>query len=66
MELIEYWGPWVADCLQLLDGDGTYARFKYAGSLADQPAFDLSVYDLIKAKWNTLRNQEMKDQWLNK
>jgi len=63
VELLEYWGPWVQDCLRIVDGDGTYARFKYAGGMADQPAVDLAIYDVIRTKWNALRNQEMRSQW---
>ena len=49
------------DCLRLLDGDGAYAHYMYDGGLAGQPAFDMQVYDIIRHKWNELRNEEIKN-----
>jgi hypothetical protein len=45
----------------MLDGDGTYHLLLYSGGLDEQPALDMSVMDIIKSRWNELRNQENKD-----
>ena len=49
-----------------MDADGAYARFKYPGDLADQPARDMDVYDVIRGKWNELKNREMEEKWRQK
>lgn len=54
------WQPWIRDCIRLLDGDGAFAHFMYAGGLADQPAFDMHIYDIIRRIWVTKKNAEMK------
>lgn len=46
-----------------MSSEGAYAHFKYPGELADQPAFDMDVFDIIKSRWCELRNQEMKAEW---
>jgi|GEM_PF-4918105 len=59
------WGGWVRDCVRLLDGDGAYAHFPRGGSLMDQPYMDMSVFDVIRHRWNELRNAELERrmQW---
>lgn len=56
-------GPWVQDCLRMMSSEGAYAHFKYPGELADQPALDMDIYDIIKSKWCSLRNQEMEAKY---
>lgn len=46
-----------------MDSHGAYARLKYPGGLIDQPSRDMDIYDVIKGKWNELRNKEMDDKW---
>lgn len=63
--MMSVWGGWVRDCVRLLDGDGTYAHFPRGGSLMDQPYKDMSVFDVIRHRWNELRNAELERrmQW---
>jgi hypothetical protein len=46
-----------------MDSHGTYARYKYPGGLALQPAKDMDIYDVIRGKWNELKNRELEDKW---
>jgi hypothetical protein len=52
-------GPWVQDCIRLMDSDGAYAHFKEHGELGDQPFLDMQIYDVIRSVWCELRNKEM-------
>ena len=45
----------------MLDGEGTYRTMLYAGGLAEQPALDMTVMDVVRSRWNELRNREMRD-----
>ena len=56
-------GPWVQDALRMMDSDGAWAHFKYAGALAEQPAYDMDVLDAVKSKWCELRNREMEGKY---
>lgn len=58
--LMEKWVPFINDCILLLDGDGTFRHWKYAGALADQPYVDIVIYRIIQGKWVELRNEDMK------
>lgn len=58
--LMQCWGPWVVDCLRLMDGDGAYAHWPYPGAYMEQPAFDMGIYDAIRSRWVELRNAELK------
>jgi hypothetical protein len=49
-----------------LDGDGAYVHFKFGDVLADEPAFDMDVLDVIKGKWNQIKNEEMERKWREK
>lgn len=60
---MEALGPWVQDCIRLMDSDGAYAHFKESGELGDQPAFDMQVFDAIRNKWCELRNAEMEAKY---
>ena len=59
-KLIKAWFPWVQDLIRLIDGDGTYAHYKSAGSLEDQPSFDMVIFDQIKMQWIVERNKDLK------
>lgn len=65
MLLMRQWGPWVQDCISLLDGDGTFRHWKYAGAYADQPWLDLQVYQVIRKRWVELRNDEVSSRYNN-
>jgi len=52
-------GPWVQDCIRLMDSDGAYAHYKYGGELGDQPALDMMVFDAIRSVWCECRNKDM-------
>jgi hypothetical protein len=56
-------GPWVQDCIRLMDSDGAYAHFKYSGQLADQPALDMDILDSVRSKWCELRNKDMENKY---
>jgi hypothetical protein len=53
------WGPWVAECIDMMDGKGTQRHWKYPGAYADQPAVDLLVYRVIRSRWVELVNEKM-------
>lgn len=59
-------GPWVQDCVRLIDSDGAYAHFKYKGELGDQPDLDMKIFDAVKSKWNELKNAEMEKKYGSK
>ena len=44
---------------RLVDGDGAYVHYPEPGALSEQPAFDMEVFDLIKGRWNELRNEDI-------
>lgn len=55
------WGPWIHECVQwMMDADGAYVHFIHPGGLGGQPAYDMHVYDVIRGKWVTLRNEEIR------
>jgi hypothetical protein len=56
-------GPWVQDCLRLMDSDGAYIKYKESGELADQSELDMKVFDCIKSKWCEMRNKEMESKY---
>lgn len=56
-------GPWVGDCIRLMDSEGSYGHFKYDGQLGDQPALDMQVFDAIRSRWCELRNDEMEKKY---
>lgn len=51
------------DCLRLLDGDGAYQHYKYGNVLANEPALDMDVLDVVRTQWNKLRNEESERKW---
>jgi hypothetical protein len=59
-DILREWDCWIADCLDLMDGDGAFAHWHYPGSHSEQPDIDLQIYNVIRNKWNELRNDEMK------
>lgn len=63
---MEQWGSWVRDCLRLMDGDGTFSHYPYPGSLYDQPAIDMKIFDIIRMKINEIKNKEMENKWHQK
>lgn len=56
-------GPWVRDCIRLMDADGAFAHFKYPGELADQPAVDMEIFAVVRSTWCELRNAEMEAKY---
>lgn len=52
-------GPWVRDCVRLINGDGCFGHYPKAGALEDQVSLDMSIYDVIRCRWNELRNAEL-------
>lgn len=57
---MQEWGPWVIDCLRMLDAEGAYAHYFFAGALGDQPAIDMDLYDVIRGRWVELMNEQIK------
>lgn len=45
------WGPWVCDMVLMIDGKGTFRHFPEQGSLGDQPARDMAIYDVARGRW---------------
>lgn len=45
------WGPWVSELVDMLDGLGTMRHLPEAGPMGDQPARDMEVFRVIRAKW---------------
>jgi len=60
-ELMARWQPWWINCMRLLDGDGAYMHYMYGTALADEPALDMSIYDIIRMRWIELRNEDIKN-----
>jgi hypothetical protein len=56
---MQRWGPWVDEAVLLLDGDGTFRHWKYAGAYAEQPFLDIAIYRQVQARWNELTNEKM-------
>lgn len=50
-KLLEIWRDWVIDYTRLKDGEGNYMHYKHPGTLADQPIFDMQVFDCIRMQW---------------
>jgi len=59
--LIREIGPYVRDYIRMMDGNGTYRHFLYPGTLADQPFLVMDILDIVRARWNELRNKEQED-----
>lgn len=55
------WGGWVREATVLMDGDGAIRHFPYSGAYREQPAFDMDVIGVVRAKWNELRIAEIKN-----
>ncbi|MGH0051925.1 MAG: hypothetical protein ACQ5SW_00860 [Sphaerochaetaceae bacterium] len=49
------------DYVRIMDGDGTYKHYLYPGGPLEQPFLVMEILDIIKAKWNELRNKEQAD-----
>lgn len=62
-ELVEMLGPWVQDCVRLLDGNGAFIHFRYGDVLSDQPDVDMQIFDIVRAEWNRMRNEESEKKW---
>jgi hypothetical protein len=56
-------GPWVQDCLRMMDSDGAYCHYKVYGSLSDQPSIWMEVLDTVKSRWCELRNADMERKY---
>ncbi|OHE63849.1 MAG: hypothetical protein A2001_01420 [Treponema sp. GWC1_61_84] len=54
------WGPWVDECVDMLDGKGTQRHWKYGSAYADQPAADVRIYRIIRLKWVDKMNADIK------
>ncbi len=61
-ELLDEWGPWVRSCVRLLSDKGTYSLLPVAGGMYDQPATDMMVFDVIRSRWNELRNRDEEER----
>jgi len=49
-----------------MDGDGTYRHYLYPGGPLDQPFIVMDVLDVVRARWNELRNKEQQDGFQSK
>lgn len=59
-QLMLLWSPWVASYQRMADSFGAYRAYPITGGLYEQPAIDMEIFDIIKARWCELRNAEMK------
>lgn len=46
------------ECVDLMDGDGTFRHFPYDGARRNQPWYDMDVLNTIRREWCTLKNAE--------
>jgi hypothetical protein len=58
--LKEKWGPWVTECIDLLDAEGAFRNYPCPGSIREQPAYDMEVLRAVRAEWVSLMNEKMK------
>lgn len=54
------WGPWVHDMVLMIDGKGTFRHYPEAGSLREQPARDMAIYDIARGRWVERMNERLK------
>lgn len=59
-EAMAAWGPWVAEAVNLMDGDGAWAAWPEAGAYRDQPARDMAILSIARGRWVERRNQKMR------
>lgn len=53
------WEPWIIECLELmLDGYGTFRRFRYDLPLDEQPWIDLLIYRAVRRRFLELRRED--------
>jgi len=45
----------------MLDGDGAFGHLYYPGSISEQPAYDMDVFDTVRHRWVELMNERLKD-----
>jgi len=60
---MKMWSAWVADTVNMLDGDGTFRHWKFPGSMSEQPAAHFAIWKAVRLKWVELKNQEMKRKY---
>lgn len=58
---MQMFAPWVDLATQIMDGDGAWVCLPWPGSYMEQPDFDMRVLGIIRARWNELRTQDMKN-----
>jgi hypothetical protein len=56
------WTPWIDEANVMMDGDGAFRHLPYSGSYREQPAFDMQVLNIIRRKWNALRNDKLRNK----
>ena len=55
------WEPWILECVEfMLDGAGTFRRFRYDLPLDEQPRIDLLIYRIVRAKYMSLMRAKQK------
>jgi len=61
-EIKARWEPWISECIELmLDGYGTFRRFRYDLPLDQQPWMDLLIYRAIRRRFLELRREDAED-----
>ena len=48
------------DMTAMLDGDGAWVHFPYAGGLFEQPSRDMQIYSIAKNRWVERINEKLK------
>jgi hypothetical protein len=46
----------------MMDDKGSYRILRYSGGLAEQPAIDMRVIDVVRAQWTELKNQDLEEK----
>jgi hypothetical protein len=44
----------------MIDGKGTFRHYPEAGSLREQPARDMAIYDIARGRWVERMNERLK------
>lgn len=58
--MVVAWGPWVRDMMDMIDGKGTLRHLYWPGSLSEQPARDMAIYNTARGRWVERMNEEMR------
>lgn len=58
-EAMAAWGPWVYECIEMMDGKGTMRHLPEPGAYREQPARDMLIYAVIRGQWVRRMNEKL-------